>query len=483
MYRKFFSFKEKPFRLVPNPKYFYLSKSNEEALAHLTYALSHGDGFVKITGDVGTGKTTLCRTFIENLKDNTEVGYIFNPKLNSIQLLKTINGEFGLFSNTNNLKDLIDIFNSFLLEKKAQRKKVILIIDEAHSLPKAVLEQIRLISNLETTHSKLLQIILVGQPELDNLLSSLGLRQLEQRISLSYRLTPLINKEAIEYIHHRIGIASFKPHLRFSNAAVRAICKYSKGIPRLINIACDRVLLAAYTMRSQRITGNIAKVAIRELTGTDHVGGCQLLRWGMGTVIFSILATLILTPHFTDGINVFKSSNFQHSQVIKANLLASTSDYSSVPIPESARASDRVENTIPKSSEPKTPSSNMQVQSVIMPISEKPLTDPNGKIEKSESDLISSTISAVQQQNTGQSMTFSIQAGAFLFRKNAEERIAFLKMRGYLASLEVLTDSQKRIWYTVRMGAYDNREDAKEVAADLTSKVNFPTSVRPFGAI
>ena len=230
MYRKFFSFKEKPFRLVPNPKYFYLSKCHEEALAHLTYALSRGDGFVKITGDVGTGKTTLCRTFIENLREDTEVGYIFNPKLNSVQLLKTINGEFGLLSNMNNLKDLIDTFYTFLLEKKAQMKKVILIIDEAQNLPKAVLEQIRLISNFETTHSKLLQIILVGQPELDNLLNSPDLRQLEQRISLSHRLSPLKNWEAIEYIHHRISIASLKPHRSFSNAAVRAICKYSTGV-------------------------------------------------------------------------------------------------------------------------------------------------------------------------------------------------------------------------------------------------------------
>ena len=182
---------------------------------------------------------------------------------------------------------------------------------------------------------------------------------------------------------------------------------------------------------------------------------------------------------------VFKSSNLRRSQVTKAIPLAATPDYSyfSVPVPESARASDWVESMVPKFSEPKIPSSNMQIPSGIMPISEKPLTVLNGKILKSESDPINSTASAVQKHNTGKKMTFSVQVGAFLFRKNAEKRIFFLEMRGYLASLEVLTDSKKRIWYTVRMGAYDNREDAKGVAANLTSKVNFPTSVRPFGAI
>ena len=165
MYENFFGFKEKPFKLVPNPEYLFLSKSHEEALAHLTYALSQGDGFVEITGEVGTGKTTLCRAFLENLDDDAIAAYIFNPKLDPRQLIKTINDELGIKCKTDNTKDLIDNLNNFLMRQKTLRKKVLLLIDEAQNLSKNVLEQLRLLSNLETSKEKLLQIILVGQPE------------------------------------------------------------------------------------------------------------------------------------------------------------------------------------------------------------------------------------------------------------------------------------------------------------------------------
>ncbi|MCK5418202.1 MAG: AAA family ATPase, partial [Desulfobacterales bacterium] len=190
MYNKFFGFKEKPFKLVPNPAYFYLSKSHEEALAHLNYAMSQGDGFVEITGEVGTGKTTLCRAFLESLNGTVEAAYIFNPKLSPKQLLRTINEEFGIKSEGDNTKDLIDTLNIFLMQKKASGKKVILLIDEAQNLNRNVLEQLRLLSNLETNRDKLLQIILVGQPELSQILNSHELRQLGQRITLSYQLGP-----------------------------------------------------------------------------------------------------------------------------------------------------------------------------------------------------------------------------------------------------------------------------------------------------
>ena len=170
MYEKFFSFREKPFKLVPNPAYLFLSKSHEETLAHLNYALSEGDGFVEITGEVGTGKTTLCRTFLENLDSDTIAAYIFNPRLGPRQLIKAINDELGIKYDAEDTKDLIDKLNAFLIHKKARRKKVILLIDEAQNLSRKVLEQLRLLSNLETNQEKLLQIILVGQPELGEIL-------------------------------------------------------------------------------------------------------------------------------------------------------------------------------------------------------------------------------------------------------------------------------------------------------------------------
>ena len=267
MYNRFFGFKERPFKLVPNTEYLYLSRIHEEVLAHLNYAVGYGEGFVEITGEVGTGKTTLCRMFLESLDENTEAAYIFNPKLDALQLLKAINDEFGIPSDTESIKTLIDRLNAFLLEKKAQGKHVILLVDEAQNLSADVLEQLRLLSNMETTTSKLLQIILVGQPELGDLLETEALRQLNQRINLSCHLVPLNASEMQEYIRHRIHIASRKPGLAFTAGAYRSIFNYSNGVPRLINIVCDRTLLNAFALGKHRITRVIVKRAIRELQG------------------------------------------------------------------------------------------------------------------------------------------------------------------------------------------------------------------------
>ena len=210
MYKKFFSFRERPFKLVPNPEYYYVSRSHEEAMAHLSYAISEGDGFVEITGEVGTGKTTLCRVFLDNLDERTEVAYIFNPRLGPKQLLKTIADELGIRCRSDDIKALIDALNIYLIRMKTEGKRVVLLVDEAQNLSRRVLEQLRLLSNLETNRSKLLQIILVGQPELGELLDSYDLRQLAQRITLSCHLSPLTFREVREYIEHRILVASSK---------------------------------------------------------------------------------------------------------------------------------------------------------------------------------------------------------------------------------------------------------------------------------
>jgi general secretion pathway protein A len=265
MYNQFFGFRERPFKLAPDPDYLFLSKSHEEALAYLKYAVTEDEGFVEIIGEVGAGKTMLCRAFLENLGEDTESAYIFNPKMNAVELLKAINDEFDIPSGFNETKSLIDALNVFLMDRKSQGKKAILIIDEAQNLSKEVLEQIRLLSNLETTKNKLLQIILVGQPELGDLLDSYDLRQLSQRISLCCRLNPLRFSETVEYIHHRVYVASKKPAEIFTRSAIRRIYKYSRGIPRLINIACDRALLTAYGFNSNKVTASIASAAIREL--------------------------------------------------------------------------------------------------------------------------------------------------------------------------------------------------------------------------
>ncbi len=303
MYNKFFGFREKPFKLVPNPEYLFLSKSHEEALAHLAYAISQGEGFVEILGEVGTGKTTLCRVFLENLDSAIHAAYIFNPKLSSLQLLKAINDELGIDSTPDNTKDLIDRLNLFLIEKKKEGGKVLVLIDEAQNLSLDVLEQLRLLSNLETTREKLLQIILVGQPELGEMLSSHQLRQLGQRITINCSLSPLTFEETRDYIRHRISLASHRAGPPFDRKALNAIYEYSRGIPRLVNIACDRALLNAYGRNSFTITGAIAREAIGELARKKPAasGGWLQRHAGLAIVAAAVLPFIVVSLYIGAG--------------------------------------------------------------------------------------------------------------------------------------------------------------------------------------
>ncbi|MBW2571773.1 MAG: AAA family ATPase [Deltaproteobacteria bacterium] len=324
MYENFFGFKERPFKLVPNPAYLFLSKSHEEVLAHLAYAVIQGDGFMEITGEVGTGKTTLCRAFLENLDHNTKAAYIFNPNLNSVQLLKTINDEFDINSDADNTKDLIDTLNSFLIMQKTQGNNTILLIDEAQNLTKEVLEQLRLLSNLETAKHKLLHIILVGQPELKKTLNSFELRQLSQRISLSCQIIPLNYKEVTEYIEHRISIASQKPGVKFTRAAYRSIYKYSRGVPRLINIVCDRALLTAFGLDQQIIKENTIKASIRELTARGETQNFGLKKRRKIILFFSIFCLtlmifIIYPPRFFNMNTIYNSPEIKKREVSRTD--------------------------------------------------------------------------------------------------------------------------------------------------------------------
>ncbi len=294
MYETFFGFKERPFQLVPNPAYLFLGRSHEEALAHLTYAVRQGDGFVEITGEVGTGKTTLCRVFLENLDETVEAAYIFNPMLTPRELLRAVLDELGIEAAPDaDVKALIDRLNVHLMKRRREGRRVLLLIDEAQNLSRDVLEQLRLLSNLETRTHKLIQIVLVGQPELRDLLGSHELRQLGQRITLSCHLTPFHFRETVDYIRHRIQIASRKPGVGFSRGAYRVIHDYSGGVPRLINIACDRAMLTAYGLNRRKITGGMARTAIRELGGRNRRGGTSPSRLRPRTALLLILLAVI----------------------------------------------------------------------------------------------------------------------------------------------------------------------------------------------
>jgi general secretion pathway protein A len=208
MYTEFYGLREKPFSLSPDPRFLFLSASHREALAHLLYGIEQGEGFIAITGEVGTGKTTLCRTLLQRLEPGSEIAFLFNPQLSGLELLQAITAEFGLPVEGQSRRELMAQLNAFLLTKKQEGRRVLLLIDEAQNLDSEALEQVRLLSNLETDTQKLIQIVLIGQPELDAMLESPHLRQLRQRISVRWRLNSLSASETREYVRHRLRVAA-----------------------------------------------------------------------------------------------------------------------------------------------------------------------------------------------------------------------------------------------------------------------------------
>jgi general secretion pathway protein A len=264
MYTPYYGFHEKPFALSPDPRFLYLSGSHREVLGHLVYGIEQGEGFMAISGEVGTGKTTLCRTLLRRLGSDTEVAFLFNPTLTPLELLKAINGEFGLSTFGESRPELTDVLNAFLVESRAEGRRVLLIIDEAQNLATETLEQLRLLSNLETETSKLLQIVLLGQPELDQKLAAQDLRQLRQRISVWSHLGPMNAEETGEYVRHRLRVAGQERPI-FTDRGLRAIHHRSGGVPRLINLICDRALLAGYADQKAQIGARLVRRAAGEL--------------------------------------------------------------------------------------------------------------------------------------------------------------------------------------------------------------------------
>jgi len=244
MYKEYFGLEEMPFSIAPDPRYLYMSDQHREALAHLLYGFNSDGGFVLLTGNVGTGKTTICRCLLEQIPEKTAIAFIINPKLTVDELLAVICDEFGIKYPAGNksIKLFIDNINTYLLEAHAIGHRAVLIIDEAQNLSADVLEQLRLLTNLETNQVKLLQIILMGQPELRDKLSRPDLLQLSQRIIARYHLGALSKKEVAAYVSHRLTVAGVKDRI-FSDAAIAELYKLSGGVPRLINVLCDRALL------------------------------------------------------------------------------------------------------------------------------------------------------------------------------------------------------------------------------------------------
>ena len=277
MYAEFFGLKQSPFSIAPDPRYLFMSERHREALAHLLYGIRGGGGFVLLSGEIGAGKTTVCRCFLEQLPENCRVAYIFNPKLTVSDLLKTICSEFhievkheGIGPAT--IKDHLDPLNAYLLASHARGERNVLIIDEAQNLTPYVLEQLRLLTNLETSERKLLQIILIGQPELRTILAKPELEQLAQRVIARFHLGTLDKAETLQYIQHRMQVAGLRGPLPFSKQAVARIHDLARGVPRRINLLCDRALLGAYASGVPQVAAAVVDKAAREVFEGEVAG-------------------------------------------------------------------------------------------------------------------------------------------------------------------------------------------------------------------
>ncbi|MBW8189695.1 AAA family ATPase [Neiella marina] len=268
MYTEFFGLSEVPFSIAPDPAYLFLSDRHREALAHLTFGFNDTGGFVLLTGEVGTGKTTVCRCLLEQLPANTRTAFILNPALDAQELLAAICDELHLpyDAHLDTIKILFDRLRDHLLERHDDGENTVLIIDEAQHLRPEVLEQLRLLTNLETNKKKLLKVVLIGQPELQELLRQRELRQLAQRITARYHLLPLSREEVIQYVQHRLKVAGCQRPI-FTRNALNQLHKLSDGVPRLINLLCDRAMLAAYAAQQWQVDGKLLKAASREVQG------------------------------------------------------------------------------------------------------------------------------------------------------------------------------------------------------------------------
>jgi general secretion pathway protein A len=293
VYEAFYGFTEKPFNLTPDPKYLYLSPRHTEAFAHLEFGRRERGGFSVITGEVGTGKTTLARYFLSRLESKTATAVVLYPAVTAAELLRTILEELHIPVTGTTLKDYVDALHRFLLQARREGRDVVLLIDEAQDLSPDVLEQIRLISNLETDTEKLIHIVLMGQSELHEMLARRDLRQLAQRVTARYHLTPLNREEVSEYIRHRLVVAGGDGKVTFTPSALRAVQRLSRGVPRLVNLICDRALLAGYVQGSRAIEVGMVQRAAREVRGESGVARSPL-RYALAAAVLTAVAVVAI---------------------------------------------------------------------------------------------------------------------------------------------------------------------------------------------
>ena len=458
MYEKFYGLKENPFSLTPDPEFIFLNKNYQAAFDQVLYAIRRREGFTVITGDVGTGKTTLCWALLGRLADELQTALVLNPMLSAEDMLRAILQDFGIkrrhihssdgpppepapegsgWMQGLSRKELIDELNYFLLRRAEEDAFCILIIDEAQDLSLDVLEQLRLLSNLETSKKKLLQIIFVGQIEFTQKLKSNELRSLNQRISIRYELKPLSPEETVLYIAHRLRIAKASPNLDFTRGALNEVYKYSRGCPRLVNLVCDRALLAGYAERAWTITGRMVRDAVRRLRGKESAQP-EPPKWKR--LVPALAAVLIL--------------------VISLVIFSAMRNMAPVVSRRPAPAPSRV---VESATEPVTPTSPDASPAPVKDPAPSPVLSPAARETSGSATQARAEIAADSADS------YSVQVHSLREKTKADEAVRELETLGFKAYTRVQTQGANKRWYAVMAGPF-GLQDAQKCVSALRSR-------------
>ncbi len=395
MYTAYFGLIENPFSLTPDPRFLFMSQRHREALAHLLYGMGEKGGFVLLTGEVGTGKTTLCRSLLDQVPKGVEVALVLNPKQTALELVASLCDELKIAypAGTDSLKVLIDLLNLHLLEIHAKGRRTVLIIDEAQNLSIDVLEQVRLLTNLETSTRKLLQILLIGQPELQTMMAQPELRQLGQRITARYHLTPLLSDETAAYVQHRLEVGGCKRPL-FTKGSLRLVHRLSGGVPRLVNTICDRALLGAYAKQRERVDRRLLRKAASEVMGPGLLSRPRrLVGWAM-----ALGACLLL----------WAGSQFLFSPMIAERAIVTKGKAPGAM--SSARPADRKEQSGKANREVETPSASghSAVAEEKPPVPERPTIESKSDTKKVDApDVVLGRLFATETAKTDMDTAFA----------------------------------------------------------------------------
>jgi general secretion pathway protein A len=491
MYLEFFGLNEKPFGLTPDPKFLFFSEKHREGLDHLLYGIHQREGFVLISGDTGTGKTTLCRALIERL-DPREVAtaLILNPLLNETELLKAILEDFGLPATGATRKELLDVLNRFLLKTQAAGKIAVLIMDEAQNLSTNCLEQVRLLSNLETDKEKLIQIILAGSEELPAKLEKPELRHLQQRISIRYHLRPLDREEARRYLQHRLNMARAAGSTAFEKGAYREIYRFSRGVPRLMNIIAERSLLAAYLRESRKIRRAHVLEGRQSLSGRFPSSRRRAFlwferKWRHASVTFLLMLigiALLLVPAVRKTLKRYVQESLTQETFAPVNYSRQfIRDVIPSPEPAVLRNQFRTESRDLISVLRRNQEESLQGLSKDAGVKSRSIKKSKGEAKTKEAGRYSAAnVESVTkkiefpQYVLKPPYVYTVQVESFKDPQIAEERMRELQNRGFDAWVAWIDLGEMGVWYRVLVGKFKDKPEAQAMARQLIQRREFP---------